>query len=436
MTKSSSCGCSPIWVVFSCALQVWFRLVANILLVLFAAESFEIVEKEDIYRVVPCPAFLVFDTAAFLGDMTIELPCHCKPEQINSVVWYYQKSLDSASTRVLTDFNGTTVVDSGNVHGEFDLLLRFSIRMFSLIVFQAQPGDSGHYICGTREGQFFYGYYVDIQPSGKAYITFRDQDGHPQSDLTMKDFTAFTTFWKWTTCDRCDVRGEQWRLGLCYIRSVYLYPRYRVTDDNVASCGSAAVPSRFKTYVADRKPEIVIRSCETPCYMKKKGLFGKIQNLMYSIYKLKDHIPWIPKVPTQVHTHILGENLVIACPGAKPQHAVAWDKDDERLYLTQYLIGINESMRVYIDHGNHLNIRTVQRNDKATYYCWHEGNLKAGFRLSVTRDPTKKRKITDLESIHAMKIIGFSFLCFSGIFVLVHCLRCCFHNFRCIPLMD
>ncbi|XP_075034454.1 Ig-like V-type domain-containing protein FAM187A [Mixophyes fleayi] len=415
--------------------HLFFVVAALFLLYLTPASSFEMVEKDDIYRLVPCPAFLVFDTAAYLSDMTFELPCRCKPEQINSVVWYYKKNLANDFTQVLTDFNGTTQVDSEDIRSGYDLLLRFSIRMFSLIVFRAQKEDSGHYICGTREGQYFYGYSVDIQESQKAYIAFEDQNGHPQQDLVMKDFVSFTAFWHWTVCDRCDVRGEQRRLGLCYIKSVYLNLRYRVTQDDVASCGSDAVPARFKKLISGRRPEIIIRSCMSPCNKPKKGILGKVYNIMNSVIKLKDRIPWFPKVPTQMHTHSLGSSLIIGCPGAKPEHAVAWDKGNQRLYRTEYLIGKNNSMRVYIDHGNHLNFRFIQRNDKGVYYCWLQGKMKAGFRLAVQTDTGRKRTFTDAESIFAMKVIGMSYLFFTIIFLFIQCGKCCSYNFRCLPLI-
>uniref|UniRef100_A0A8C5QGT7 Family with sequence similarity 187 member A n=1 Tax=Leptobrachium leishanense TaxID=445787 RepID=A0A8C5QGT7_9ANUR len=383
---------SPVWKVPLHQLETMFFCLAFILFYQSPLDAFEIAEKVGIFEDKICPAFLVFESVAYLTDMTFELPCHCKPEQISSVVWYYQKRLSSRFTQVLTDFKGSTVIDSEAVLSGSDLLQRFSIRMFSLIVFQARAQDSGHYICGTHDHQYFYGYYVDMQQSKGAHLVFKDQNSHTQEDLITNEFVAFTTFWEWTLCDRCSVRGEQRRLGLCYIRSDYLYPRYLFNEDNVASCGSGAVPSRFKTYLAHRKPEILVRSCTAPCYVASNGLMG-----------------------------------------AKPHLAVAWDKNDERMYLTQYLVGVNKSMRVYIDLGNHLNIRYVQRNDRAIYYCWLQGKRQAGFRLEVTRDPKRLRKLTDQESIFAMKIIGLGILCYAAVFMLVHCLKCFVYNFKCLP---
>ncbi|XP_044155479.1 Ig-like V-type domain-containing protein FAM187A [Bufo gargarizans] len=400
------------------------------LLHLIPANSFAIVERDDIYRSVQCPAFLLFDPAAYLEDMTFELPCHCKPEIIKSVVWYYQKNRGNKKTRVLTDFNGTVQLDVENVQSSTDIVFRFSIRMFSLIVFKAQIEDSGNYMCGSKDGHFFYGYSVDIQDSKNAYVAFENQHGHPQQDLVSKYFVSFTTFWEWTVCDRCDVRGEQMRIGLCYINSTYLNPRFRAAPSDVTSCGSEGVPPKFKKLLSTRRPEIIVRSCMTPCHKPKKGILGKLSTLMHNIMKLKDYIPWLPKVPTQLHSHPLGSRLTIACPGAKPEQAVAWDKDDKRLYRTEYLIGINKSMRVFIDHGNHLNFRFVQYNDKGIYYCWLQGKMKAGFRLAVQKDPVKKRHFSDPESVFAMKTIGISYVFFFIIFILIHGIKCCFKDLK------
>ncbi|KAG8566628.1 hypothetical protein GDO81_013324 [Engystomops pustulosus] len=380
------------------------------------------------FRSFRCPAFLLFDTAAYLSDMTIELPCHCKPETEKSVVWYYQRNMGNKKTRVLTDFNGTVQLDVSNVRGKSDILFRFSIRMFSLIVFKAQIEDSGNYMCGSQDGHFFYGYNVDIQDSKKAYVAFRDQQGHPQPDLTSKYFVSFTTFWEWTVCDRCDVRGEQRRIGLCYVNSSYLNPRFRSKQIDVTSCGSEAVPSKFRKKLSTRRPEIIVRSCTSPCHKAKKGILGAVTTLYHNIMKLKDYIPFISKVPTQLHTHPIGSKLNIACPGAKPEHAVAWDRDKDRLYRTEYIIGINKSMRVYIDHGNHLNFRSVQYNDRGIYYCWLEGKMKAGFKLAVQKNPVRRRHFEDPESVFAMKTIGICFVIFALIFILIHCMKCCCLN--------
>ncbi|KAM4622366.1 Ig-like V-type domain-containing protein FAM187A [Discoglossus pictus] len=424
-------------------LGMWHLMVKTVLFLLLISlwlqpiqvqvTGFEIVEKEDIYRSRPCPAFLMFEMAAYLSDMTFELPCHCKPEQANSVVWYFQKKLGSQHTKVLTDFNGTMDVNSKRMLSA-DILRRFSIRMFSLIVFQSRAQDSGHYICGSQEGQYYYGYDVDIQESKFASIEFLDEEMHPEPPYITKYFEVFTTFWEWTKCDRCDSRGEQRRLGMCYIKTAYLYPRYKVSELDTAPCGSASVPERFKKVIRDWVPEIVIRSCVVSCKVLVKGALNKAkQKLLEKIDDIRKKIPYLPKVPTQLHTQTMGTPLSLRCPGSRPEHAVAWDKGDYRMYRKDWLIMPNKTMRIYIDHGNHLCFRALRMSDKAIYYCWLQGKMRAGIRLSVTRNPKEQRSFTEPESIFAFKVIGYSFLLYTAIFTLCQCLRCFYHNFMCSP---
>uniref|UniRef100_A0A663MW17 Family with sequence similarity 187 member A n=1 Tax=Athene cunicularia TaxID=194338 RepID=A0A663MW17_ATHCN len=200
---------------------------AALLCLVEVLQAFAIEDKGDLFKRMVCPSFLMFENAAYLADMTFELPCNCKPEEVSSVVWYFQKDLGSPKTTVLTDFSGTVVVDSGHIDKGSSVLKRFSIRMFSLIIFRAQVMDSGHYLCGTKQGDFFYGYDVDVQPTTDIAVAFVDRGQHVQDDDTTKLFSLFTTFWDWTKCDRCGVRGEQRRIGLCYVQSAQLNPRYR-----------------------------------------------------------------------------------------------------------------------------------------------------------------------------------------------------------------
>ncbi|NXJ84214.1 F187A protein, partial [Trogon melanurus] len=299
--------------------------------------AFAVEEKGNVFKRRACPAFLMFDNAAYLADMTFELPCNCKPEEVSSVTWYFQKSMGRRKTRVLTDFSGTVIVDSGHIHVGSDMLKRFSIRMFSLIVFRAQVMDSGHYLCGTERGDLFYGYDVDVQPTRRITVAFVDRGQHIQDDYIENQFRLFTTFWDWTRCDRCGVRGEQQRIGLCYVRSTQLHPRYRTTVPNVVSCGSRAVPPHFQHLNHLRRPEVAIRSCLTPCPKKKLPQEG-VQAIANVIFKLGKK-PWLPHVPMQFHRHPVGKRLIVACPGARPEHAVAWDKDSVRLYRSRYLVG-------------------------------------------------------------------------------------------------
>ncbi|XP_056415247.1 Ig-like V-type domain-containing protein FAM187A [Hyla sarda] len=402
--------------------------VAAIFLLYFipASSSTTIAKDDDILSSTKCPAYLLFETAAYLSDVTIELPCQCKPEETKYVVWYYQKK-SGDKPMVLTDFKGTVQLDVENVRDAYDTSLKFTIRMFNLIVHKAQIENSGNYLCGTQDGHFFYGYNVDIQDSKDALVSFVEKDGKPQPHLKNKYFVAFTTFSDWTVCDRCDVRGEQRSIGLCYVNSSYLNPRFHANKNDVSSCGSEAVPLKFKKLLSKRRPEILIRSCMTKCHVRKKGVMGMLSTLMHTIGKLKDYIPWISKVPMEIHTQTMGSRMSISCPGVRPEHAVAWDKDNERLYLTENLIGAKKSMRVFIDHGGHLNFRSIQYSDAGTYYCWLQGKLTAGFKLSVQRDPLKKRKFSDPDAIFVMKNILISIPVLIIIFLVVHCAKffCC-----------
>ncbi|NXT34906.1 F187A protein, partial [Pelecanoides urinatrix] len=405
-------------------------LGATILLCLVdVLHAFAIEEKGDVFKGIACPAFLMFDNAAYLADMTFELPCNCKPKEVSSVIWYFQKNMGSHKTTVLTDFAGTVIVDSGHIHGGSDVLKRFSIRMFSLIVFRAQVTDSGHYLCGTEKGDFFYGYDVDVQPTKHITVAFVDRAQHVQDDYTKKLFSLFTTFWDWTRCDRCGVRGEQRRIGLCYMQSAQLHPRYRTAMPNVTSCGSRAVPERFQHPGHLRRPEVAIRSCLTPCLKEEVPEEG-MQAISNVISKLGKK-PWLPRVPTQFHKQPVGRGLIIACPGARPEHAVAWDKDSVRLYRSHYLVGVNKSMRIFIDHGNHLHIQRVRVSDGGTYFCWREGKMVAGFRLSVIYQHRHRRTLKDPETIYAVKIIGMSYGVISIIFIVIHMFRCCQRVFKC-----
>ncbi|XP_065603690.1 Ig-like V-type domain-containing protein FAM187A [Cyrtonyx montezumae] len=387
------------------------------------------IEKEDIFKRMVCPAFLMFDNAAYLADMTFELPCNCKPEEVSNVIWYFQKNMGGQETTILTDFSGNMVVDSGHIHVGSDVLKRFTIRMFSLIVFRAQVSDSGHYLCGTKKGDFFYGYDVDVQPSKGIKVAFLDIGQHVRDDYTGKAFSLFTTFWDWTKCDRCGVRGEQRRIGLCYVQSTRLHPRYRTVLHNVTSCGSKAVPPGLQRSIRHRKPEVAIRSCMATCPQEDNPQEG-VKAIYNVIHKL-GRKPWLPQVPTQFYKHPVGEDLVIACPGARPEHAVAWDKGSVRLYRSRYLVGVSKTMRIFIDHGNHLHIRRVDFDDKGTYYCWREGKLVAGLQLRVIYVAKRRRSLSDPETIYIIKAIGVSYVFIVAIFIGIHVCRCCWRVVRC-----
>ncbi|XP_004707569.1 Ig-like V-type domain-containing protein FAM187A [Echinops telfairi] len=394
--------------------------------------TFEIVEKENIFQKTPCPAFLMFDNAAYLTDMSFELPCHCKPEEVLAVVWYHQKHLGSTHTQVLTDFDGRVLTEAAaHVRVGSDMLARFSIRMFSLLVFRAQPEDSGLYFCGTRKGDYFYAYDVDIQSSEGMVASFRDEGQEPFEDEYHGDLRVFTTFWEWTPCDRCGVRGEQWRIGLCYLQSPDLSPRYRQTLPNAVSCGSQAVPRKLRARAKHHTPELLVRSCLVSCERRQTVHLGLLA--IFNYVSKAGRRPWVPQVPIQFHQQMLGHGLLISCPGARPEHAVAWDKDRQQLYRTQYLKDVNRSMRVFIDHGNQLHIRFTQLSDRGIYYCWRQGVRVAGFRLAVKTRGHYHASFSDPETRAVLQLILLGYALITATFATVHLCRCCCYFFRCCP---
>ncbi|KAL0992705.1 hypothetical protein UPYG_G00097170 [Umbra pygmaea] len=399
-------------------------LLLQNLSILLAYEAPE--DKEDIFARKACPAFLVFDNTAYLSDMTIELPCHCKPEEAHSVVWYYQKQLGSLETRALTDFQGTTLVDPSKVGRVGDLRSRFSIRLFSLLIFRAQVEDAGHYLCGTTKGDFFYGYYVDVQevvrvsfPWSRAQRLERAAAARAalRSSQDPPLFQVFTSFWPWSVCDRCGIRAEQTRVGFCYVKTDYLHIRYRLTSETVAPCGSAAVPHRFGLGGARQHngAELGVRTCQVPCPPKPTP--QPERQAMQQFLGYND--PAAQGIPVYYHNHPADTLLILSCPGAKPQHVLAWDKGSRPLYLSQYLERRNNTPRVYIDTGYHLQFSPVLVEDQGSYYCWNQGKKAAQIKLGVYNRLDSKRLFTDQESGYALKII---FLCYggmTGLFVLI-----------------
>jgi len=39
-------------------------------------------DKQDVFARRACPAFLTFKNLAYLAGVTVELPCHCKPQEV------------------------------------------------------------------------------------------------------------------------------------------------------------------------------------------------------------------------------------------------------------------------------------------------------------------------------------------------------------------
>lgn len=376
-------------------------------------------DKEDIFTSRSCPAFLVFDNAAYMADMTVELPCHCKPADVLSVVWYFQKHLGPDDAKVLTDFSGTAITDSSKVGSEVNLRERFSIRLFSLLIFRAQQDDSGHYVCGTASGQFFYGYDVDVQVARNVLFPWNVRQQVELQSSPGEHFRVFTSYWSWSVCDRCDVPGEQVRVGLCYIMSKYLQVRYLREIRNVTSCGSSAVPQRFGLSGADHGAELSVRSCETFC-PPKPPLNPKRQALLEFLGY--DNLA-SPELQVYYHNHQTNTDLVLSCPKARPQHAVAWDRGSTPLYRSLYMEAVDPSARVFIDLGHHLHFRPVRMEDKGSYYCWIQGKKTAEIRLGVYTRLGRQRSISDPESLFGLSVILLCYAVLTVVFLLIITVR-------------
>uniref|UniRef100_A0A3Q1CB24 Ig-like domain-containing protein n=1 Tax=Amphiprion ocellaris TaxID=80972 RepID=A0A3Q1CB24_AMPOC len=345
-----------------------FNSFSLLLLLLLSLQvwSYEAPEdKQDVFATRACPAFLTFINAAYLAGVTVELPCHCKPQQVQSVVWFFRKHLGSyEDTRALSDRHGNKLLDSSQVPHSGDLRSRFSIRLFSLLIFRAGPGDSGIYICGSAHQDFFYGYDLDIQKALTISFT--------QRLLTSEWlYQVFTSYRPWTVCDRCGVPGEQVRVGLCYVHSRFLHVRYRRANQTVASCGSGAVPRAFgKSFRQSRVgAKLKVRSCQVTCPTQppqSSKLLALLSFLGYS--------------------HPADQVLTLGCPGARPNMAVAWDRGSKPIYRHENSAGGNlgaTTPRLIIDTGHHLVFQPAKIQDSGVYYCWLQGRRAAEIHLLV-----------------------------------------------------
>ncbi|XP_010872706.1 Ig-like V-type domain-containing protein FAM187A [Esox lucius] len=382
-------------------------------------------EKDDIFASKACPSFLVFNNAAYLADMTIELPCHCKPERAHSVVWFYQKQLGSLDTRALTDFHGTALVDPSRVGPGGDLRSRFSIRLFSLLIFRAQVEDSGHYLCSTTRGDFFYGHYVDVQEVRRVSFSWSRARGVAAvaagtSSRSSQDpplYQVFTSFWPWSVCDRCGIRGERTRAGLCYVKTDYLHVRYQLTSRTVAPCGSAAVPRRFGLgeFRLHGGAELAVRSCRVPCPPGPRP--RPEHQAMWDFLGYNE--PAAQGIPVYYLNHPVDTPLILSCPGAKLQNALAWDKGSMPLYRSQYMEGGNRTSRVFIDTGNHLHFCPATLEDQGSYYCWIQGKRAAQIKLGVYNRLGGKRLLSNTESLYALRIILLCYGAMTGLFIVI-----------------
>ncbi|KAK7884508.1 hypothetical protein WMY93_027631 [Mugilogobius chulae] len=346
----------------------YLLFVLSVPLVVWSYEAPE--DKEDVFAQTACPAFLTFMNAAYVSGATVELPCLCKPQEVQSVIWFYRKHLSSSEqTEALADDGGLKVVDPSSLPHSADLKSRFSIRMFSLLVFRSSPKDSGVYICGSEHRDFFYAYDLDIQEARK--ITFTDSPRPKRQRRQSKSkalYQTFTSFQAWSVCDRCGRPGEQVRLGLCYVLSDYLHVRYRRANQTVASCGSGAV--------------LRVRSCEEVCPPQAPPSSNVVSLMNFLGYSSASQ-------PVGVKVYFLNHRadtvLTIGCPGAQPNMAVAWDKEDTPILRREHTAPPEggEVPRISIDTGHHLIFNPAQTQDSGVYYCWLQGKRTAQIRVLV-----------------------------------------------------
>ncbi|XP_070823736.1 Ig-like V-type domain-containing protein FAM187A [Chaetodon trifascialis] len=343
-------------------------------------------DKQDVFARRACPAFLTFTNAAYLAGVTLELPCHCKPEQVRSVVWFFRKHLDaSRETRALTDHHGNKLLDPRRVPHSGALQSRFSIRLFSLLIFRAGPDDSGVYICGSARKDFFYGYDLDIQEARMLSFTPRLTPGTvsttPKERIGLGSarplYWLFTSFQPWSVCDRCGVPGEQVRVGLCYIHSHFLHVRYRRANQTVVSCGSGAVPTAFgQVRRRSVAAKMQVKSCQVTCPPQAPPSSRIVALMAFLGYNSAS-------LPVFYLNHPAGRVLTLGCPGARPNMAVAWDQGSEPIYRSEHSSLSATPARLLMDTGHHLLFRPAKTQDSGVYYCWLQGHRAAEIRLLV-----------------------------------------------------
>lgn len=94
----------------------------------------------------------------------------------------------------------------------------------------------------------------------------RNSTASQNSQFIGPNHQIFTGFQPWSICDRCDMLGEQLRIGLCYIHSHFLHVRYRRANQTVASCGSGAVPRAIRRLIGSGGGgKLEFRSCQVTC---------------------------------------------------------------------------------------------------------------------------------------------------------------------------
>ncbi|KAM9408312.1 Ig-like V-type domain-containing protein FAM187A [Pholidichthys leucotaenia] len=408
-------------------LTLSYSFLLLLLLLLASPEVWSYVaaeEKEDVFRSRACPAFLTFVNAAYLSGVTVELPCHCKPTQVQSVVWFFRGHLDRpGDTRALTDHHGIQLLDTNQVPHSDDLRSRFTIRLFSLILFRVRPDDSGIYICGSAHKDFFYGYDLDIQEAQKLSFFPRLSSQRTQDpDSSPPLYRVFTSFQPWSVCDRCGIPGEQVRIGLCYIHSRFLHVRYRRANQTVASCGSGAVPRAFHALKQRRfGATLDVRRCQVVCPSEAPSS----STLLALMAFLGSSQP--ANVPVHFLNHPEGQILTLGCPRARANMAVAWDRGDEPLYRAEHSKGVNlreTSPRIWIDPGHHLVLQPARTEDSGTYFCWLQGQRAAQIHLFIY--PTLEQSqslMSNPEFPVAVRTVVWCYVAMMIVFILVLLIR-------------
>ncbi|XP_067449430.1 Ig-like V-type domain-containing protein FAM187A [Thunnus thynnus] len=398
-------------------------------------------DKQDVFARRACPAFLTFTNAAYLAGVTVELPCHCKPQQMRTVVWFFRKHLGSSEeTRVLTDHHGNKLLDTSQVPHSGDLRSRFSIRLFSLLIFRAGLDDSGIYICGSAHKDFFYGYDLDIQEARTLSFTPRltpEKNSRKHKERkglgsTQPLYRVFTSFQPWSVCDRCGIPGEQVRVGLCYVHSNFLHVRYRRANQTVTSCGSGAVPRAFSRLKKSRaRAKLEVKSCQVTC-PNRAPPSSKLQALMgflgYSSASRQ------VEVPVFYLNHPADRVLTLGCPGARPNMAVAWDRGSQPIYRSEHAAGHNLSAtppRLLIDTGHHLVFTPAKTQDSGIYHCWLLGRQAAEIRLLVYAHLGRGQSVTSHPDFPiAVKMVLRSYAAMTAVFCLLVFGRAGFRHLR------
>ncbi|CAM9733456.1 unnamed protein product [Lampetra fluviatilis] len=356
-----------------------------------------------------CPATLSFVSAAFLSGSAMELPCRCKPEDaLRGVTWFYYRELPgwfSSRPVVLSDRSGTRILDRDAMSA--DLTSRFSILLFNLVILESRPSDSGHYICGSSDGDFYFAYEVVVQFTGSARLVLLDREEQPRPELTVKGVhnkvTVFTAWSGWTPCDRCGRPGEMINAGVCMVSGSVITsakkaragaPRYvSEVPGGPVGCGSLAAP-RFALLAArSRPPEILVRGCRDTC----ASTGNAVQDVHAALRELMGLGPvGVTKLQNRV---TLARHVELSCPGGSPQSAVGWDRDGQPLLRSVFSrtrgreLEATEFGRVTLDNNNHLHILNAKRRDAGRYSCWLAGRMVAELEVTVTPKNRTRRRL-------------------------------------------